>query len=290
MGLRDRLRSVAGEAVQTAKDAAVDAMTGGSSSRSDVGSVAPDWWGTPTLAAGDGALSVVGESHYQAALEAVAQGRTVDGCRVSRVMAQLVREPRNVHDRNAVRVDVGGRPVGYVPREIAPRLHHVLDHLTAHGFPATCRAELTGGWSRGWHDEGSIGCELHVADPLTVFDPSRHGALPEGTRVSVVREEHYSRHIATLLADTSEAEGAARLLQVDADPHARSATRTIEVRAGGGVVGYLTPAMSSRYLPLLAFAEARGLPLTSRMRLQRGAAKVEAFVRLPRDPSPYLVG
>ncbi len=39
----------------------------------------------------------------------------------------LVREPENPHDKNAIRVDVGGYFMGYVPKQIAQRIAPEMD-------------------------------------------------------------------------------------------------------------------------------------------------------------------
>ena len=54
--------------------------------------------------------AVRGESFYQDNIRRVAlRGKHVD----------LVPEPGNTHDKNAIRVDVDGRTIGYIPRESA---------------------------------------------------------------------------------------------------------------------------------------------------------------------------
>lgn len=260
----------------------LDRLAGSGATRRPALTVSPAWIQTPTLAPGS-ELEVVGESNYQPALEWAGWGRTPDGCRMPLVMAELVREPRNPHDRNAVRVDVGGHTVGYVPRDIAPQLHPIIDHLWSNGFPATCRATLTGGWDRGWQGAGTIGIVLDVRHPATTFDPSTMPSLPGGKRVSVTREEHYADHLSTLLQRRPEVDVLGQLRVVERDPHAKTAAPTIEVWAGGGTIGYLTAKMSARYVPFLAAAQRGGLPTTSRTLIQQGT-KVEAWVRLPGDP------
>ncbi|MFO8163932.1 MAG: HIRAN domain-containing protein [Desulfatiglandales bacterium] len=39
----------------------------------------------------------------------------------------LLREPNNPHDRNAIRVDIGGKKLGYIPRHLAKRLAPEID-------------------------------------------------------------------------------------------------------------------------------------------------------------------
>ena len=119
----------------------------------------PRWWTVPTLAAG-GYQEVVGESNYQPAIKAAADahGRAQ--------LAQLVREPRNKYDRNAVAVRLGGQTVGYLPRDEAPDYHAVLAQL---GGTATSRATVTGGWDQ-WSSFGVVlHCEPWAYDPARGF-------------------------------------------------------------------------------------------------------------------------
>jgi hypothetical protein len=64
------------------------------------------------------ALPIVGESHYQDALEQICGPRTDEG-EDRRVEAQLVLEDQNPHDSMAVRVDINGITVGYLSRDHA---------------------------------------------------------------------------------------------------------------------------------------------------------------------------
>ena len=61
------------------------------------------------LPAGD-IQDVVGESHYQAELEAIVGGKSEAACEVEK-WAHLVPEPENPYDRNAVAVYIEGRKV-----------------------------------------------------------------------------------------------------------------------------------------------------------------------------------
>lgn len=64
-------------------------------------------------------VEVVGESHYQPALEHLCGGRSRDSAE-KYCKAVLVLEDSNRHDPQAVRVDIDGRTVGYLPRHTAP--------------------------------------------------------------------------------------------------------------------------------------------------------------------------
>src|SRR6266540_2988065 len=108
---------------------------------------AASWLQLPALNPGP-AIDAAGESHYQEALEAVGGGRTCFGVRHPLITAELVREPANTYDPNAVRIDAAGRPLAHVPKEDAGRFHAVIDKLAGQGRRATCRVRLTGGWDR----------------------------------------------------------------------------------------------------------------------------------------------
>jgi HIRAN domain len=105
-------------------------------------------------------VDVVGEQHYQEALEAVAAGRNAFGTRTRVLTVALVREPDNPYDANAVRVEAAEATVGHLSRDDAPRFHAIIDRLASAGSPATCRAMLTGGWDRGGGDRGYMGLKV----------------------------------------------------------------------------------------------------------------------------------
>ena len=117
------------------------------------------WLQVPAINIG-AQVDVVGEQHYQDALEALAAGRNAFGTRRRLLTVALVREPGNQYDPNAVRVDAAGATVGYLSRDDAPRFHAITDRLAREVIPATCRAMLTGGWNRGGADRGLIGIKI----------------------------------------------------------------------------------------------------------------------------------
>lgn len=126
----------------------------------------PDEWVT-TLAMGgsEHVLQTVGESHYQPSLQWACDGTNADGPNHPRVLAELIPEPRNPHDPNAVRVQVGGRLVGYLAREDAAVYQPVLLRLAQHGA-LTCEARIKGGYAvRDAGFRASLGIELFVGTP-----------------------------------------------------------------------------------------------------------------------------
>jgi HIRAN domain-containing protein len=106
-------------------------------------------------------IEVVGESHYQGALQAVCGPRCPEG-EDRFVRATLVHEDSNAHDPKAVRVDIQGQTVGYLSRETA-RLYRAQLRQAGHpGITAGCAARIRGGWDRGGGDQGHYGVWLDL--------------------------------------------------------------------------------------------------------------------------------
>jgi predicted Zn-ribbon and HTH transcriptional regulator len=101
-----------------------------------------------TVLPGRETLEVVGESHYQENLWALAGGHSVDRIRCA-VTAVLVPEPENEHDSNAVKVLIEGRLVGHLSREDAVAYLPGLQRLTAtHESPIALMGQIVGGGPR----------------------------------------------------------------------------------------------------------------------------------------------
>jgi hypothetical protein len=154
----------------------------------------PDIAGAAVLSGHD-TLEVVGESHYQDDLWHLAGGFSVDRIRCA-VTAVLVPEPRNPHDRNAVKVLVDGRLVGYLSREDAAAYLPGLQRLRAtHNCPIALLGQIVGGGPR----EDGLGM-------LGVFldhNPADFGLRPSQiTHIGELRTG-FSQAVATDLEDDS---------------------------------------------------------------------------------------
>lgn len=110
--------------------------------------------------AGDGDVDVVGESHHQDALLALTGGVRRFGGVAAEAIAELVPEPRNRADPDAVAVTIDGTPVGYLRHRDAVRLRPDVDEARRRTGVATCRAVIRGGWDRGRGDVGAFGVVL----------------------------------------------------------------------------------------------------------------------------------
>ena len=97
------------------------------------------------MGAGNFELRIVGEAHYQAALEVLCGPRLPKGVNQFET-ARLILEDKNPHDKNAVRVEIRRKQVGYLSREAAIRYR---EQLKAQGRPnanGQCQAVIRGGW------------------------------------------------------------------------------------------------------------------------------------------------
>jgi hypothetical protein len=94
---------------------------------------------------GDYSPELVGESHYQDALRQIATA--ISPGRPS-LLAELVPEPTNPYDRNAVAVLVNGMRVGHLARDDAAEYSRPLQVRRRSG-PIQCRVRITGGYDDG---------------------------------------------------------------------------------------------------------------------------------------------
>ncbi len=106
-------------------------------------------------------VDVVGESHYQQALEGICGGRTENSQRLV-VEAFLVFEDDNPHDSKAVRIFIQGKTVGYLDRETARSFRKQIGAIRMTGVAAKCSAIIVGGWDRGGGDRGYFGVKLDL--------------------------------------------------------------------------------------------------------------------------------
>lgn len=105
---------------------------------------------------GEFSFEIVGESHYQDALEAICGGKTKNS--IERYcVAYLLPEPDNPYDRNAVAVYINGLQVGYIDRQSARHMSKAMN-----GRVTTLDAVIVGGWRRMNGDEGSFGVKLDL--------------------------------------------------------------------------------------------------------------------------------
>lgn len=253
----------------------------------------------PTIPGGR-VQEVVGESRYQHHLIRIGGGKTEYGVQFSDVVAELVREPDNPDDPNAVRVDVAELTVGYIPTVEARSLHQVIAWCKEAAVRATCSAQLTGGWDRGDGDEGHIGVELYL-DPT--FNPGevvpivdgilRRQKCPSaqetaavqltGSRVlAVLGEQEHQYGLKKILRGAPRLETTARLVATHDNPvRPRSSEPYIVLRVAGVQVGWLSKPSTRRYWNTVKSIQDEGKYACCQCIIEAGAKKIEVQARMP---------
>jgi hypothetical protein len=92
---------------------------------------------------GDILVNVVGESHYQPAIRRACDWQRGTDTRFE-CMAELVPEPTNEYDPNAVMVKIDGERVGYLSRDDAVRLGPAIRQAIDQQGTGMCRAMIAG--------------------------------------------------------------------------------------------------------------------------------------------------
>lgn len=104
-------------------------------------------------------IEVVGESQYQDAI-ATSYKRHGGEEHDLKVTAAIVPEDGNPYDRKAVRVEIDGRTVGYLSRQMAP------DYRARMGTQSgTCSAKIVGGFERDDGTRAFFGVKLNAKWP-----------------------------------------------------------------------------------------------------------------------------
>jgi len=113
-------------------------------------------------------FNIVGESHYQNVLSGIC-GQKDENSKLFECMAQLILEPSNAHDKNAVMVKINNMQVGYLSKEDAKNHIKAIKRL---GFDehsiSNVNALITGGWKRK-ASEGSFGVQLDMPNDFSKY-------------------------------------------------------------------------------------------------------------------------
>lgn len=111
--------------------------------------------------------NAVGESYRQEALERICGGYRRDAQDLE-CEAQLVPDPGNPHDPNAVRVEIDATQVGFLGRDDAARYVSELASAGLAGRTVHCAAKIVGGWKTNQHDAGHFGVCLAIPKRGTI--------------------------------------------------------------------------------------------------------------------------
>jgi len=240
-----------------------------------------DLWGQRGWAT----VEVAGESHYTEQIRGLFGNDFKPKGTEIVVTAQLIPEPKNKYDRNAVGVWSGSQQLGYLPRDEAARYVGILSALVEQGWMPQVAARI---WGSEWSDyedrrvsfSGSVRLDLaepHMLVPANLRPGGEHRILPTGGAIQVTGEERHLDALAPLLRPEGECWAYVTLHEV-VEQLARSTREVIEVRVDGARVGQLTPKMSSELLPAIRHLAERGATTAARAIVKGNRIKTEVVL------------
>lgn len=100
-------------------------------------------------------VPIVGESHYQPAIRLACGWKESEDV-MFECFAELVPEPDNPHDSNAVRVDIDGQCVGYLPRGRAAEMGPAIAEGIETQGTGMCRAVIRGAQEWAYRESWSL--------------------------------------------------------------------------------------------------------------------------------------
>lgn len=191
-------------------------------------------------------VSLAGESHYFDAISRATNRRTGEHA----MLAEIIREPDNKFDSNAVRVEISGRTVGYIPREDAPSFHGLLNYgksINKRVF-ASCRVWIS-------DEEESYGSvSLDIDDPNSALPPINIAEVPSsaiiwpmGNILQVTEESKNLENVKVIFEKLRDAHSPTVLFELAVDT-AKPEKPEIHVLFNGLKVGELSPASGKKFL------------------------------------------
>lgn len=238
-------------------------------------------------------VDVRGEFYHQEAIRELLPRNLPDSGTELEKVAHLIPEPKNRHDRNAVRVEVDGRLIGYLPKEVAGDYVPVLGGLIAKGLRPTTECHIWAYQRDEWKGSDRRGRDIfetvlnaqatlvlsepHLVVPLNAEPTTPHRVLPHGSALQVRGEEKHLDALTPWIAEHGEGWVHGELRPVTVQ-QTRSSKEIVEIFIDGALIGELTPAMSAHFLPAIRHVSERGETLIAKVFLKGNPLKVEAVV------------
>lgn len=183
------------------------------------------------------------------------------------LIAALVPEPTNAHDKNAVMVQINGQHVGYLEKEVAAVYVAAIRDVWDSGHVAATGARIWASARDSWDSSRKVKYvarvsialnEPHLVLPMNEPPATAYSVLPWGAALQVTGEEHHQ----DVLSDFTNAVGdgiALGTLEVIEGGTVRAPKTLIEIRLDGERVGQLTPASSQHFVPTVRHLDSQGL-------------------------------
>lgn len=239
-------------------------------------------------------MEVAGESHHRPEIrrlfgrQDLTYGRELEG------VAQLVPEPGNRFDRHAVRVEVDGKLVGYLPKEHAAEYAPVLSGVVVGGAIPQCAVRV---WAsddietvfdrrggsrdivRGLRARVTLDlAEAHLTVPRNRPPTAGHTMLPAGAAIRVSSGEAFMPYLKGWALPAGACAVYVTLARCE-QQLARSTRSLVEISLDGVPVGRLTPKMSEEFLPIVDQLAAGGALTACRGALRGNDLKVDVSLQ-----------
>jgi hypothetical protein len=177
-------------------------------------------------------------------------------------LADLVPEPDNPHDPNAISVRVHGHNVGYLPSEASVHYRSVVGRFITSGIVPQVRVRIWGvtRWvasRRRVELKSAIRLALPQPDdilPANSPPAERHYVIPKGRTVQVTGEDQHLDALVPWIRPGNTAVVAT----LHPIPGKAKGSTVLEVRIDGNRIGQLTPVSSASLLPMVRECEAAG--------------------------------
>lgn len=231
---------------------------------------------------------IVGEQHLPAATfrEILKRnGRRLGpaGTELPDIEVQLVADPNNPFDSDAVGAWITGMHVGYLPREVAVCYAPALNDLAEQGLVLTVPGRL---WlsSEEYGERAAVTVLLppdNGVQSFNEFPDEPYQVLPEGKAIQVNGEDRYMDALAPFTSDRGRYVAVTLHLAVE---ELKTTTReVIEVRLAGKKVGTLTKSTSEQMRDLVQFVVEKGRVPVCRAVLKGSALRAELTLNVAKS-------
>ena len=268
----------------------------GEATRDDViATASPMPHGTPFLlwgrSNGYGNMEIKGTQHRQDALLALLPHRDLPNGAELDTTAQLIPEPTNPFDANAVGCWVHNQLIGYLPRDEAARYSTTLAQFVRAGRLPTTTVHL---WAREFDEYDNDDdrqtntrryftsarvalAEPELLGPINLAPPKPRVELPDGGAAKVTGTQDNLQHLLAVMAGRPTA-WAYAVLEPTTITGPRSSKTVVQVLVNGYPAGTLSTQMSGAFLPLVEPLTAAGCRTTVRALLKGSPVSVAATV------------
>ncbi len=192
---------------------------------------------------------------------------------------ELLPNPNNKFDRNAVEVRSAEGVLGFLEKGVAPSYGPILTAIRSMGKRPLTAARIWVG-----DEYASVSIDLadpHMLVPINAEPTATHVMLPTGAAIQVTGEELHLAELRAFVRPEGEAWVHVTLHEAD-EVTARTTKQIVQVCIDGQLVGKLSPKMGSDLLPAIQYLHERGYVTGARATVKGNPIKVEVALHCAR--------